>query len=179
MATVGRTVGSVLQQANVAFAAIDKSQDAVSAGVKAGFPVVYGDPSDPIALEHVVKPSTRLIVLTLPDVATNLALLPRVTGYGAEIVARGHNGEDTARLREHGKALAFAPEAEGALIFARVALLTLGFDAARIDRELNAERDRSPRSRHHNPPHRPRRTNVLRLRHVWARRLRLARAARQ
>lgn len=38
----------------------------------------------------------------------------------------------------------FVPEAEGALVFARVALQTLGLDRVRIERELDAERERSP-----------------------------------
>lgn len=141
---VGRTVGDVLRQAGVAFAAVDMSREVVSSARDAGFDAIVGDGSDPIALEHVVRPSTRVIITTLPDFAASLALLPRLRNFGVHVIARASSGGHVAELREAGADQVFVPEAEGALVFARIALQALGLDRVRIERELDAERERSP-----------------------------------
>ena len=141
---VGRTVGAVLQNSGIPFAALDSSRGVVASAVGAGYAVIVGDGADPIALEQVVRPSTRLIITTLPEFAANVALLPRLLGFGVEVVARANSGAQVAELRRLGVSLAFVPEAEGALVFARVALQILGIDRVRVERELDAERERSP-----------------------------------
>jgi len=141
---VGRTVGAVLQQTDTPFAAMDRSREVVASGIEAGFDVIVGDGSDPIALERVVRPSTLVIITTLPDFSANLALLPRLHEFGVQVIARANSGAQVVALKEAGAHLVFVPEAEGALVFARVALQTLGLDRVRIERELDAERERSP-----------------------------------
>lgn len=141
---VGQTVGAVLQQTGTSFAAMDRSRAIAASAREAGFDVIVGDGSDPIALEHVVRPSTRVIITTLPDFSASLALLPRLQKFGVHVIARAGSGGQVPALREAGADQVFVPEAEGALVFARIALQALGLDPVRIERELDAERERSP-----------------------------------
>ena len=59
------------------------------------------------------------------------------------MIARASRGAEVAPLRERGATLAFVPESEGALVFARAVLLAAGVEPASADRELDAQRERS------------------------------------
>lgn len=142
---VGRTVGTVLRQAAIPFVALDHDRAVVDAARAAGYHVVYGDGTDPRALEHVVRPSTRIVLTTIPDAAANAAIVHRIAGMTkAEVIARATRGREVAMLRENGAALALVPEAEGALVFARVVLRELGIDEREVDAKLDAVRERTP-----------------------------------
>jgi CPA2 family monovalent cation:H+ antiporter-2 len=142
---VGRTVGVVLRGAGIPFAALERDHAAVDAARAEGYHVVYGDGIDPAAIERVLRPSTRLVLTTIADDHANAAIVHRVAGItNAEVVARATRTTQVAMLRERGAAFAFVPEAEGALVFARVALQVLGLDEREVEARLEVLREVSP-----------------------------------
>jgi CPA2 family monovalent cation:H+ antiporter-2 len=141
---VGRTVGMVLRHAGIPFAAVERDREAVARAHEAGENVVVGDGMDPAALDRIVRPSTRIVLTTLPDGESNAAVAHRFSERPEVVViARARRGAEVAPLRERGATLAFVPESEGALVFARAVLLAAGVEAEVADRELDAQRERS------------------------------------
>ncbi|MEA2719073.1 MAG: hypothetical protein QOJ39_937, partial [Candidatus Eremiobacteraeota bacterium] len=110
-----------------------------------GFDVVYGDGTDPVALERVVRPSTRIVLATIADGMANAAIVHRVAGMTqALVIARATRGTEVALLRERGASLALVPEAEGALVFARAVLRALGIPERESEVQVDAVRERTP-----------------------------------
>jgi CPA2 family monovalent cation:H+ antiporter-2 len=142
---VGRTVGAVLRESGIAFAALERDRATVDRARADGFDVVYGDGTDPIALERVVRPSTRIVLATIADGVANAAIVHRVAGMTqALVIARATRGAEVATLRELGAALALVPEAEGALVFARAVLRALGIPERESEIQVDAVRERTP-----------------------------------
>lgn len=142
---VGRTVGTVLRSAGIPIVALDSDRAIVEAARAAGYHVLYGDGTDPAALERILRPSIRIVLATIADGAANAAIVHRVAGMTkAEVIARATRGTQVEMLRERGAALALVPEAEGALVFARVVLRVLGLEDREIDARLDAVRERTP-----------------------------------
>ncbi|HZW53509.1 MAG TPA: NAD-binding protein, partial [Candidatus Elarobacter sp.] len=142
---VGRTVGSVLRESGIAFAALERDRATVEAARADGYDVVSGDGTDPAALERVVRPSTRIVLATIADGAANAAVVHRVAGMTqAHVIARATRGKEVGMLRERGAALALVPESEGALVFARAVLRALGVGERDLETRLDAARERMP-----------------------------------
>jgi monovalent cation:H+ antiporter-2, CPA2 family len=142
---VGRTVGSVLRESGIAFAALEVDRAAVESARADGVDVIAGDGTDPAALERVVRPTTQIVLATIADGAANAAVVHRVAGMTqAHVIARATRGKEVAMLRERGAALALVPESEGALVFARAVLRALGVGEHEVELRLDAVRDRMP-----------------------------------
>ncbi|HEY0395624.1 MAG TPA: cation:proton antiporter [Candidatus Elarobacter sp.] len=142
---VGRTVGAVLRESGVAFAALERDRAAVERARADGVDVVGGDGTDPVALERVVRPSTRIVLATAADGVANAAIVHRIAGMtDAQVIARATRGSEVAMLRERGASMAVVPEAEGALVFARAVLRALGVAEADVEARLDAVRERTP-----------------------------------
>jgi monovalent cation:H+ antiporter-2, CPA2 family len=142
---VGRTVGTVLRDAGVPFAALERDREAVERARADGVDVIGGDGTDPAALERVMRPGTQIVLATAADGVANAAIVHRVAGMtGAKIIARATRGSEVAMLRERGAAMAVVPEAEGALVFARAVLRLLGHAEADVETRLDAVRERTP-----------------------------------
>lgn len=142
---VGRTVGAVLRESGIAFAALERDRAAVERAQSENVDVVLGDGTDPIALERVVRPSTRIVLATIADGAANASIVHRVAGMtDATVVARATRGSEVLLLRERGAALALVPEAEGALVFARAVLRALDVSDKDVETTIDAVRERTP-----------------------------------
>ncbi|HEY0613198.1 MAG TPA: cation:proton antiporter, partial [Candidatus Elarobacter sp.] len=90
---VGRTVGAVLRESGVPFAALERDRVAVERARADGVDVVGGDGTDPVALERVVRPSTRIVLATAADGVANATIVHRIAGMtDAQVIARATRG---------------------------------------------------------------------------------------
>ena len=73
--------------------------------------MVYGDAEDPEFASTLPLSSTRWVVSSLPQAATNLALLHTMSrhGYTARTATTAHNDDDARRLRDAGSDLILLP----------------------------------------------------------------------
>ena len=141
---VGRTVGAVLHESGIPFAALERDRAAVERGRADGYEVVMGDGTDPVALERIVRPTTRIVLATIADASAKAAVVARVAGMTqAQVVARATRGSEVTMLRERGATLALVPECEGALVFARAVLRALGTAELDVEARLDAVRERT------------------------------------
>ncbi len=142
---VGKTVASVLRHAGIAVSALERDRGVAERARSQGFDVLVGEATDPNALEHLIGPKTALVLVAVPESADSRSVVERIAAStGARVIARAASIADVVPLRERGAALALIPEAEGALVFAASVLRALGRAHDTIERELDAERARSP-----------------------------------
>lgn len=142
---VGATVGAMLERAGVPYAILERDRAIVERARARGRDAVLGDAIDPVALERVVGPGTRVVLTTVPDASTNVLIAKRLSGHAhVRVIARAVHARDIASLRDGGAALALIPEAEGALVFARVVLRAVGVPDEDVEAQLALAREHSP-----------------------------------
>jgi CPA2 family monovalent cation:H+ antiporter-2 len=101
---------------------------------EAGFPIVYGDASQPSVLEAADIGRARLFLSTVPDPVLSHAIVSTVGSLrpGMDIVARAEGIEQMERLYASGVVEVIQPEFEAGLEITRQALLRLRFPAAEV-----------------------------------------------
>lgn len=121
---VGHAVAVLLHSSGVPFVAFDTDPARVAQGQRDGFPVYFGDISDPDLLEAAHVGRAALVVLTIDKVAASLNAIShiRMRFPNLPIVARGRTLEDVARLTEVGATHVFPEAMESSLRLGRLAL---------------------------------------------------------
>jgi CPA2 family monovalent cation:H+ antiporter-2 len=139
---VGRTVASILHHAGIPFSALDHDIRAVRHGDQTQIKnVIYGDALDPMALDRVIGPSTRIVLTTAPYTSVNASVTRYVSErYKLRVVARAAIISDIDLLAKHGAHVSFVPEAEGALVFANAVLRELAYTPDEIEDWVHSER---------------------------------------
>ncbi|MGE0199888.1 MAG: cation:proton antiporter [Candidatus Melainabacteria bacterium] len=91
---------------------MDLNQEARQRADRLGFDSMVGDATHPELLAHVITPATRLIVITVPAVLTNLAVLEtaRTLAPQAHIVIRSRNLIHTEAFRRAGADVVYDDE---------------------------------------------------------------------
>jgi CPA2 family monovalent cation:H+ antiporter-2 len=140
---VGRHVATVLRRIERPFVVIEPDQRRVDLARASGFPVLFGDATLPVVLEAAHLSRARLLLVTVPSVATNLALIEhaRRMNPGLAIIARAEGIDEMRRLHDEGVYEVVQPEFEAGLEMTRQALLQLGLAATEIQRFIDSIRD--------------------------------------
>ncbi len=127
--------------------AFDTDPRQVAQGRADGFPVMYGDISDPALLSSIHVERSSLVVMTVDSLAPALRVIAylRRTCPQVPVVARARDLESSTRLLEAGALHAY-PEAieasEASLRLGATALKMLQVPAADVDQLLQGVRDR-------------------------------------
>lgn len=138
---VGRTVGALCRRAGVPFAVLELDVDLVRAAQQEGVEVRYGDGANPALVEHLITPSTRVVLSTIPDTQANAAMARRLAHHvNLRIVARAERLREVGLLRRAGASAVLVPEAEGAFGFAHAVLADLGLSPDHIDVLIREQR---------------------------------------
>lgn len=139
---VGQYVAQVLQRLELAFVVIELDQRRVDQAKAAGFPVIFGDASQPIVLEAVQIEQARLLLTTVPTVVITQVIVDQVRRLNPQlhIVARAEGVEQMKTLHDLGVYEVVQPEFEAALEITRQALLHLNISASEIQRFTDAVR---------------------------------------
>jgi CPA2 family monovalent cation:H+ antiporter-2 len=133
---VGQYVARVLQQLKLAFVIIELDYRRVEQAKAAGYPVIYGDASQPVVLEAAHIEQARLLLITVPAIGNTRDIIDRVRQLQPElhIVARAEGVEQMETLRQRGVYEVVQPQFEAGLEIIRQALLHLSIRAADIQR---------------------------------------------
>jgi len=126
---VGQHIARILTRLRVAFVIVENNHQRLIECKEAGFPVIYGDLSQPVVLEAAGLTRSRLLLVTIPAVVVARAVVRQAHQLkpGLHIVARAEGFEQTKALYRQGVYMVVLPEMEAGLEIARQALLHLKF----------------------------------------------------
>jgi monovalent cation:H+ antiporter-2, CPA2 family len=131
---VGGYIALVLQQLQLSFVIIDLDYRRIEEAKEKGYPVIFGDASEPVVLQAASIGQACLILITTPDILTTQMLVDHVRQENptVHIVARASGIEQMQMLHEQGVYEAVQPEFEASLEMMRQALLHLNFPSTTI-----------------------------------------------
>jgi CPA2 family monovalent cation:H+ antiporter-2 len=139
---VGREVAAALQEHDFPYVVIDLNPEIVDDLQAQGVPVIFGDATNPVVLEHAQLGRARLLAVLLPDpaaceVVTIRAreLFPRL-----DILARAVSAENAERLRQAGATNVVQPEFEAGVTVVGHALRSYGLSGPELARTVLARR---------------------------------------
>ncbi|MBL7181264.1 MAG: cation:proton antiporter [Desulfobacterales bacterium] len=131
---VGKYIADVLHRLGMSFVILEIDYRRVEQIKSLGFPVIYGDASQPIILEAAEIDSAKLLLITTPVTIVSQAIVSKVKKLNPNlrIVARSEAIEQMKALHDLGVYHVVQPEFEAGLEFTRQALLHLGIPVDRI-----------------------------------------------
>ncbi len=124
---VGQHIARILSQLAVPCVIVELNHQRMLECKAANFPVIYGDMSQPTAIEAARVAAARLLLITTPSLVVSQAIvkLAHQLNPGLHIVARAEGVAQTRELYKNGVYMAVLPEMEAGLEIARQALLHL------------------------------------------------------
>ena len=139
---VGQHVAQALTQIGISFVLIELSQQRMLECKAAGYPVIYGDMSQPVVLKASRLKRARLLLITTPSVITSQFIIQQAHRLRPDlhIIARANGIEQAQTLYAKGVYMAVLPEMEAGLEIARQALLHLEIPVTAIQQYTDAVR---------------------------------------
>uniref|UniRef100_UPI003AA94826 cation:proton antiporter domain-containing protein n=1 Tax=Candidatus Electronema sp. TJ TaxID=3401573 RepID=UPI003AA94826 len=139
---VGQHVAQVLTQIGIPFVLIELSHQRMLECKAEGYPVIYGDMSQPVVLKASRLKRARLLLITTPSVITSQFLIKQAHQLRPDlhIIARANGIEQAQALYARGVYMAVLPEMEAGLEIARQALLHLEIPVTAIQQYTDAVR---------------------------------------
>lgn len=139
---VGRRIARLLQAGQVPFLAIESDTDRVLEGRRDGFPVFYGDASQPDVLTAAGAGRARVLVCTLDQTQPAVQLVGSLRQHYPDIAihARGRDRQHCAQLLRAGATRAVSETLEASLQLGTEVLTSMGLDEARAGELIEAFR---------------------------------------
>ncbi|ACN14500.1 proton/hydrogen exchanger family protein [Desulforapulum autotrophicum HRM2] len=131
---VGQYIADVLQKIGVCFVIIEFDCRRVEQLKSFGFPLIYGDASQPVILEAANIERSKLLLVTTPAavVARAITLLVKKIQPDLHVVTRADSLDQMKEFQNNGVYHIVQPELETGLEFTRQALLHLDLPIERI-----------------------------------------------
>ena len=133
---VGKHIADVLKKMNVSFVILEFDARRVEQLKRHGFPMIYGDASQPVILEAAQLDKAKLLLVTTPVYIISKAIvtLAKSIKPAIHVVSRAQSLEQIQEFQAKGVYHIVQPEFEAGLEFTRQALLHLNLPAERIQR---------------------------------------------
>jgi len=130
---VGHRIGEILTLAGKSYVALDSDADVVEMAAKNGHTVFYGDVCKPEIFSVVGANSSKLIIVTInnPIAAEQLVSSLRTLYPDKSIYARGHNLQQSQKLRKLGATGVVSENIEASLELGLMALKDIGIKEKR------------------------------------------------
>lgn len=140
---VGHTVAVLLQSKSVPFVAFDTDLHRVRQGRHDGFPVLYGDISDPELLATIHVERASLVILTVDQAVMALRAVAYIRNACPQVpvIVRARDLAASAQLMETGATEAYPETIEASLLLGARALLMLSIPGEDIEAMLQEMRD--------------------------------------
>jgi CPA2 family monovalent cation:H+ antiporter-2 len=124
---VGQHIARILSELSVPCVIVELNHQRMLECKAANFPVIYGDMSQPTAIEAAHVATAKLLLITTPSVVVSQAIVRQAHRLNPDlhIVARAEGVAQTRQLYENGVYMVVLPEMEAGLEIARQALLHL------------------------------------------------------
>ena len=131
---IGNSLALVLQQLRLPFVLVEFEHRRFELAKQRGYPIVYGDSSQPAVMEAAEAGRARLVLVTTPDfaIARSVVALARQVNPGADIVVRAGDFDALSGLHDLAVTEVVQPEFEASLEMTRQALLHLDVPAQEI-----------------------------------------------
>lgn len=109
---MGKYIGRALQSSNIPFVVVEFNRLLVEKLKKEKIPVVYGDPSDYEILDFAQVDLARALIITIPDLTTQLAVIVNARKLNPDItiISRVHFEKDQKILKGVGADMVVHPE---------------------------------------------------------------------
>ena len=139
---IGRQVAQILENLGLLFVIIELDHYPIENIKKAGFPLVYGDATQPVVLEAAGIEDARLLIVTVPAVfaAQSVIEMARSANPNLAIVARAEGIEQMRALLSKGVTEVVQPELEASMEIAQQALIHLGIPSTQVLRDVDTAR---------------------------------------
>lgn len=114
---VGSWVGEALVREKVPVVVIDYHHHSLLQAEQMGIPIIYGDATNENVLEKAGITSAKAVVITLPDLASQRAIIEKVKEVNpkAFIIGRAHHEREREALSQMGAGVVVQPEFEASL----------------------------------------------------------------
>lgn len=131
---VGKHIADVLQRIGVSFLILEQDSRRVDQLKESGFPIIFGDASQPVILKAANIEKAKLLLVTTPAavVSQAITLIVKKMNPGLHMVTRAHSLEQIKDFIANGVYHIVQPEFEAGLEFTRQALLHLDMPVERI-----------------------------------------------
>lgn len=142
---VGHTLAVMMQESGVPFIAFDPDPKRVALGIADGFPVAYGDISDPELLDAAHVKNAVLVVITIdePEQAVRTVSYIRKRSAAVPIIVRAQDPEASRELIEAGATHAYPEAIEASLSLGATALDMLGIPFNEIEAIIQSVREKN------------------------------------
>lgn len=126
--TIGKNIARVMKQIEIPYVIVEMNHQRMLECKSEGFPVIYGDMTQPVVIEASKIDKAKIMLITIPCLITTRSIVNKAKQIKSDlhIVARANCVEQTKSLYEQGVYMAVFPELEAGLEIARQALLHLG-----------------------------------------------------
>ena len=135
---VGRSVQRLLNDAGLTTVVIDMNMDTITELTARGETAIYGDASHDAILEQAGMESAEVLILTLPDSSTRLAVVTaaRHLNPNARLFVRAHYLGEQEDLEKAGASSTVFEEGEVAVALARLVLSEIGAHRDVVERKV-------------------------------------------
>jgi monovalent cation:H+ antiporter-2, CPA2 family len=139
---VGRLVAEMLTAHGKPYVAVDSSIDAVKAGRREGFRLIFGDAARPELLDKLNLGHASALILTMDDRVQAVRMVKRVRAWCPDltIVARARDAEHAAELYRAGATDAVPETLESSLQLSEAALVDLGLAMGPVIASIHEKR---------------------------------------
>lgn len=140
---VGRLIADMLKAHDQPYVAVESDIDAVAAGLRDDYAVLFGDISRPEALDKLKLGRAKALILTMDEPVLAERIVKRVRGWlpHIKIVARARDAEHAARLYKAGASDAVPETLESSLQLAEAVLVDLGVPMGPVIASIHDKRD--------------------------------------
>jgi CPA2 family monovalent cation:H+ antiporter-2 len=140
---VGRHISEMLSRQNIPRLVVESDPEILTKLQALNVPVLYGDAANSEILEHAGLAQARLLVITVPDYVSALAMVAtaRSCAPDVKIIARASSWEGGRRLLDAGVQRIVRPELEGGIEMLRQTLEDLSFNEDETDALVHLARE--------------------------------------
>lgn len=142
---VGHTLAVLMQENGIPFITFDPDPKRVALGIADGFPIAYGDISDPELLDaaHVSKALLVVITIDQPEQALRAVSYIRKRSSRVPIIVRAQDPEASVELLHAGATHAYPEAIEASLSLGAMALNLLDVSADEIESVIQKVREKN------------------------------------
>ena len=140
---VGRMVADMLAVHGQPYLAVEADADAVAAGKRAGYPLLFGDAARPELTDRLDLANARALILTMDDPVLTVRLARRVRAAAPDlpIIARARDAGHAAELYRAGVTDAVPETLESSLQLSEAVLVDLGVAMGPVIASIHEKRD--------------------------------------
>jgi CPA2 family monovalent cation:H+ antiporter-2 len=140
---IGRLVADMLTKHNQPYIALESDIDAVAAGLRDGYPVLFGDISRHETLDRLKLGHATALIITMDQPVLAASIVRRVRGWlpDIKIVARARDADHAAELYRAGASDAVPETLESSLQLSEAVLIELGIPMGPVIASIHEKRD--------------------------------------